>query len=234
MCQISGKSVDLILTDLPYGLTAASWDCCIDLDRLWVEWERIITDRGVIVLFGQEPFSSKLRLSNLGMYRYDIVWKKQKPSNFQLMNYQMGRVTENICIFSKARACYVRNGNTMVYNPQMVKRDKVRVSNVKIYGKSNLLHEYRTSDNIKSYEYRHPVNVLEFKTVTKGRTHPTEKPVDLCEYLIRTFSNEGDVVLDCCMGTGSTCIAARNCGRHYIGIELDKGFYDIACKRLGL
>lgn len=232
MKNIPDKSVNLILTDLPYGLTAAKWDKYIDIDKLWNEYKRIITDDGVILLFGQEPFSSKLRLSNLEMYRYDIIWKKQKPSNFQLMNYQMGRVTENICVFSKAKACYTSNSTPMVYNPQLVKRDKPRTTNVKIYGKANLLHTYKTSDNIKTYEYRQPINVIEFKTVTKGKTHPTEKPVNLLEYLIKTFSNENDIVLDSCMGTGSTCIAAKNLSRKYIGFEIDKNYFDIAKERL--
>lgn len=232
MKEIPDKSVNLILTDLPYGLTAAKWDKYIDINKLWTEFKRIITDEGVILLFGQEPFSSKLRLSNLEMYRYDIIWKKQKPSNFQLMNYQMGRVTENICVFSKAKACYTRNKISMKYNPQLVKRDKPRTANVKIYGKAELLHTYKTSDNIKTYEYRQPINVIEFKTVTKNKTHPTEKPVPLLEYLIKTFSNENEIVLDTCMGTGSTCVAAKNTNRQYIGFETDEKYYNVAKKRL--
>ena len=132
MEKLGDKSVDLILTDLPYGVTAAKWDKYIDINKLWQHFERIITDKGVILMFGQEPFSSKLRLSNLDLYRYDIVWKKQKPSNFQLMNFQMGRVTENICVFSKAKACYTKNGIAMTYNPQLVKRDKSRLDNLNL------------------------------------------------------------------------------------------------------
>ena len=232
MEKLGDKSVDLILTDLPYGVTAAKWDKYIDINKLWQHFERIITDKGVILMFGQEPFSSKLRLSNLDLYRYDIVWKKQKPSNFQLMNFQMGRVTENICVFSKAKACYTKNGIAMTYNPQLVTRDKSRKANVKIYGKSNLLHSYKTSDNYKTYEYRQPINILEFKTVTKNKTHPTQKPIPLLEYLIKTFSNENDVVLDCCMGTGATCIAAMNTNRKYIGFEIDENYYNIAKERI--
>jgi len=232
MKKMPDKSVNLILTDLPYGITAAKWDCELDISKLWKEWKRIITDNGVILLFGQEPFSSKLRLSNLEMYRYDIIWKKQKPSNFQLMNYQMGRVTENISVFSKAKACYTKKGISMTYNPQLIKRDKPRTSNVKIYGEAKLLHSYKTYDNIKTYEYRQPINILEYKTVTKNKTHPTEKPVLLLEYLIKTFSNENNIVLDCCIGTGSTCIAAKNVNRQYIGFEIDENYYNIAKKRL--
>ena len=234
MNRIPDKTINLILTDLPYGLTAAKWDSVIPMDELWKQYSRIITDNGVIVLFGQEPFSSKLRLSNLGMYRYDIIWKKQKPSNFQLMNYQPGRVTENIMVFSKSKACYTKNGNRMTYNPQLIKRDKPRTSNVKIYGngKAQLLHDYNTEDNIKTYEYRQPINVVEFNTVVKNKMHPTEKPVPLLEWLIKTYSNEDDIVLDSCMGVGNTCVAAMNTGRKYIGFEIDESYYNIAKNRL--
>ena len=232
MNRIPDKAINLILTDLPYGLTAAKWDSVIPMDKLWEQYKRVITDNGVIVLFGQEPFSSKMRLSNLEMYRYDIIWKKQKPSNFQLMNYQMGRITENIMVFSKAKSCYTKNGNSMIYNPQLIKRDKPRISNVKIYGNAELLHDYNTSDNIKTYEYKQPVNVLEFSTVTKNKKHPTEKPVELLEYLIKTFSNEGDVVLDSCMGVCSTCVAAKNMNRKYIGFEIELKYFNIAIDRL--
>ena len=116
--KIEDKSINLILTDLPYGTTACKWDTVIPLDKLWVEYERIITDNGIICLFGQEPFSSVVRTSNLKLYRYDWVWQKQKPSNFQLMNYQPGRVQENIMIFSKAKACYTKNGDRISYKNQ--------------------------------------------------------------------------------------------------------------------
>ena len=234
MNKIPDKSVNLILTDLPYNITAAKFDKdVIDLKLLWKEYERIITDNGVIVLFGQEPFSSKVRLSNLPLYRYDIIWKKQKPSNFQLMNYQPGRITENIMVFSKAKACYVKNGDNMLFNPQFEKRDKPRKANAKIYGNNaRLLHKYNTKDNYKIYETKHPVNIISFNTVTKNKLHPTEKPVNLLEYLIRTFSNESDYVLDSCMGVGSTGIAANNLKRYFIGFEIDEEYYKIAKTRL--
>lgn len=234
MNKIPDKTIDLVLTDPPYSVTAQKWDKILPFDKLWEQYERVITDNGVIVLFGQEPFSSMMRMSNLEMYRYDIIWKKQKPSNFQLMNYQPGRVTENIMVFSKSKACYTKNGNRMTYNPQLVKRDKPRIANAKIYGdgKAQLLHDYNTEDNIKTYEYRHPINVLEFNTVTKNKMHPTEKPIPLLGWLIRTYSNDGDIVLDSCMGVGSTCVAAMNMGRRYIGFEIDETYYNIAKNRL--
>lgn len=234
MKSLEDKSVNLILTDLPYGITASEWDTPLPLDKLWKQYERLIADNGVIILFGQEPFSSKLRLSNEKLYKFDIYWKKQKPSNFQLMNYQPGRVTENICVFSKAKSCYTKNGTPMCYNPQMIKRDTERKANAKIYGDGvpNLLHNYNTKDNYKVYKERHPINIINFKTVTKNKTHPTEKPVKLLEYLIKTFSNEGDIVLDSCMGTGSTGVAALNTNRNFIGYEIVGEYFSIASKRM--
>lgn len=234
MKELEDKSINLILTDLPYGITVSEWDTTLPLDKLWEQYERLITDNGVIVLFGQEPFSSKLRMSNEKLYKFDIYWRKQKPSNFQLMNYQPGRVTENICVFSKAKTCYTKNGVSMCYNPQMEKREKARKANAKIYGDGvpNLLHNYNTKDNYKIYEERHPINIVYFKTVLKGKTHPTEKPVKLLEYLIRTFSNEGDLVLDSCMGTGSTGVAALNTNRNFIGYEIVSEYFSIASKRM--
>lgn len=134
MKNIPTQSINMILCDLPYGTTACKWDSTIDLKSLWEQYNRIIKHNGAIVLFGQEPFSSNVRCSNLAMYRYDWKWKKQRPSNFQLMGYQCGRVTEDIMVFSKAKACYVKNGNTMIYNPQVIKREKPRKANARIYG----------------------------------------------------------------------------------------------------
>ena len=234
MKNITDKSVDMILCDLPYGTTACKWDSIIDLTLLWEQYNRIIKDNGAIVLFGQEPFSSKVRCSNLAMYRYDWKWKKQRPSNFQLMGYQCGRVTEDIMVFSKAKACYVKNGNIMTYNPQVIKREKPRKANAKIYGDTskNILHDYKTVDNHKTYECKQPINVLEFNTVEKNKIHPTQKPVELCEYLIKTYTSEGNVVLDNCMGSGTTGVACKNLNRKFIGIELDEKYFDIAREKI--
>lgn len=233
MTNIQNKSVDCIVCDLPYGTTKCKWDVIIPIDKLWEQYNRIIKDDGAIVLFGQEPFSSLMRASNLPMYRYDWVWQKQKPSNFQLMNYQCGRVHENIMVFSKAKACYTSNHISMNYYPQKEKREKERTSNVKIYGNNNLLHEYKngTKDNIKTYKDRLPISILKFNTEFK-KVHPTQKPLALVEYLIKTYTKENDLVLDNCMGSGTTGIACKNLNRKFIGIELDKQYFDIAEKRI--
>ena len=232
--KIEDKSIQLILTDLPYGTTACKWDTVIPLDKLWNEYERIITDNGIICLFGQEPFSSVVRTSNLKLYRYDWVWQKQKPSNFQLMNYQPGRVQENIMIFSKAKACYTKNGERISYNPQKEKMEKPRRANAKIYADSaDLLHNYSKAnkDNFKVYEEKHPISVLKFNS-PEHRVHPTQKPVDLLEYLIKTYTKEYDIVLDSCMGSGSTGVACKHLNRQFIGIEKEEQYFEIAKQRI--
>ena len=234
MKEIPKESINLILCDLPYGTTACKWDTVIPLDKLWVEYERIITDNGIICLFGQEPFSSIVRTSNLKLYRYDWVWQKQKPSNFQLMNYQPGRVQENIMVFSKAKACYTKNGVKISYFPQKEKMEKPRKANAKIYSDSaDLLHKYSKAnkDNFQVYEERHPISILKFNT-PEHRVHPTQKPIDLLEYLIKTYTNEDAVVLDNCMGSGSTGVACKNLNRNFIGIENNKEYFEIAERRL--
>ena len=234
MKEIPTESIDMILCDLPYGTTACKWDVIIPLDKLWVEYERIIKSNGVICLFGQEPFSSIVRTSNLKLYRYDWIWQKQKPSNFQLMNYQPGRVQENIMVFSKAKACYTKNGVKISYFPQKEKMEKPRKANAKIYADSaDLLHKYSKAnkDNFQVYEERHPISILKFNT-PEHRVHPTQKPIDLLEYLIKTYTQENDLVLDNCMGSGSTGVACKNLNRNFIGIENNKEYFEIAERRL--
>ena len=234
MKEIPTESIDMILCDLPYGTTACKWDVIIPLDKLWVEYERIIKSNGVICLFGQEPFSSIVRTSNLKLYRYDWIWQKQKSSNFQLMNYQPGRVQENIMVFSKAKACYTKNGVKISYFPQKEKMEKPRKANAKIYADSaDLLHKYSKAnkDNFQVYEERHPISILKFNT-PEHRVHPTQKPIDLLEYLIKTYTQENDLVLDNCMGSGSTGVACKNLNRNFIGIENNKEYFEIAERRL--
>ena len=237
--KLEDKSIDLILCDLPYGTTACKWDSVLDLTVLWQEYKRVLKENGVVLLFGQEPFSSIVRTSNLSWYRYDWVWRKNKPSNFQLMNYQPGRIHENIMVFSEGKACYTEKGNNMPYTPQLEKRDKVRRANARIYVKEGkeqapLLHNYvGNRENIKTYEYRQPVTILEFPN-EPHKVHPTQKPVALLKYLIRTYSKEGDIVLDNCMGSGSTGVASVNTNRGFIGIEKDEKYFSVAKERLGI
>ncbi len=221
MKDIPDGSIDMILCDLPYGTTACKWDTVIPLEPLWEQYKRIIKDNGAIVLFGSEPFSTELRHSNLKMFRYDWVWDKKIPSGMSYARFQPMRQTENISVFCKGKT---------IYNPQMIKRDKP------IKGGGMSKGEATNNQNWvalhKTYEYKNPTNLITFDKIRKGSKHPTQKPVALLEYLIKTYTNPGEVVLDNCMGSGSTCVACVNTGRRFIGIELDKGYFDIAEKRI--
>ncbi len=236
MQMIGDKSIDCIICDLPYGTTACKWDSIIPIERLWEQYERIITDVGAIVLFGQEPFSSFLRMSNTKLYRYDWIWEKQRPSNFQLMNYQCGRVHETISVFSKSNACYSNGKPTMTYYPQTTQREKTRVSTKNtVYG-NNILHNYNKSatecDEKKSYDVKQPTSIIKFNTVERGKIHPTQKPVELVQYLVRTYTKEGDVALDNCMGSGTTAIACIREGRNFIGFETNAEYYEKSLDRI--
>ena len=226
MKTIKDHSVDLILCDLPYGTTACKWDNIIPFDKLWEQYNRIIKDNGAIVLFGSEPFSSQLRLSNLKNYKYDLYWKKEKPTNFMQLKRRPGKLTENICVFYNKQC---------TYNPQMVKYEGKLVKNSP-KGKFNSVVSAQLNKQIIPYNdtgYRYPNDILEFNRVLlRQYVHPTQKPIPLLEYLIKTFSNEGDLVLDNFMGSGSTGVACKNTNRNFIGIELDKNYFEIAKKRI--
>lgn len=221
MKGILDGSIDMILCDLPYGTTACKWDSVIPFEPLWEQYNRIIKDNGAIVLFGSEPFSTELRHSNLKMYKYDWVWNKKLAGNGILAKRQPLKIHENIMVF-----------NTSIYMPQMTKGKlrKKMTGNIKeseITGGNSVVKEYCND------EY-YPKSIIEVSAANmrKGRLHPTQKPVDLLEYLVKTYTNEGDVVLDNCMGSGSTGVACVNTGRKFIGMELDKGYFDIACNRI--
>ena len=225
MKEIDDKSIDMILCDLPYGTTQCSWDTIIPFESLWKEYNRIIKDNGAILLFGSEPFSSKLRLSNLKDYKYDLYWEKEKPTNFLQLKRRAGKTVENICVFYKKQC---------TYNPQKYSVDYRVIS--KPTQKSNSSITAAIGFSVKPYKddgTRYPKDVLKFKKVSNYEyLHPTQKPTDLLEYLIKTYSNEGDVILDNCMGVGSTCVACKNTGRKYIGVEKDETYFNIAKERL--
>lgn len=227
MKDIPDRSVDLILCDLPYGTTKCSWDIIIPFDELWKQYKRIIKDNGAIVLFGQEPFSSLLRTSNLDMYRYDIYWEKERLTNIMQVKKRVGKTIETISVFYK---------NQPTYNPQMIKYDGKPRSNKVKNGKLGKLVDDNNDKSVKEYVdtgYRYPTQVWKFKRDTlTSNLHPTQKPVALLEELIKTFSNEGDIVLDNCMGSGSTGVASINTNRNFIGIELDENYFRIAKERI--
>ena len=224
MKEIPDGSVDMILADPPYGTTACKWDSVIDLPSMWEQLKRIIKPNGAIVLFGAEPFSSALRMSNIKQYKYDWVWDKKKPGAIGIAKYQPLRYTENISVFYGKRCNYF---------PIMTEREKVKIS--RNYKHSEINHESLAamSEN-KEYTHKFPSNILEFSNASqKGKLHPTQKPVALMEYLIKTYTNEGETVLDFVMGSGTTGLAAKNLNRKFIGIEKDAGYFEIACQRCG-
>ena len=232
MNKIADKSVDLILTDPPYGTTACKWDSVIPFDEMWEHLNRIIKDNGAIVLFGNEPFSSKLRCSNLEMYRYDWIWDKTHCSNFQVINYQCGRRHELISVFSKGKACYTSNNTSMNYYPQKTKRDKP-IRNGGGLNSCEMLHGNNMKKIDKIYTDKTPTSIIQYKVVPpKERLHPTQKPISLLEYLIKTYTKENEIVLDFTMGSGSTGVACINTNRNFIGIEKDEKYFEIAKKRI--
>ena len=218
MKNIPDKSVDMVLCDLPYGTTRNKWDTVIPLDLLWEQYERIIKDNGAIVLFAQTPFDKVLGVSNLKMLRYEWIYSKTKPTGFLNANKMPLKKHENILVFYK---------KLPTYNPQGLIKDGVK--KITRTNKGN----YGSCDGTTIRKYtNYPTSELNYNNVFKEQLHPTQKPVELLEYLIKTYTNENEVVLDNCMGSGSTGVACLNTGRRFIGIELDKEYFEIAKQRL--
>jgi len=231
---IPDKSIDLILTDPPYGTTACKWDSIISFEPMWKELKRIIKDNSAIALFGNEPFSSHLRLSNLDWFKYDWIWNKISPIGHLICKYKPLQQTELISIFSKSACSYVKNKNSMNYYPIMKKRDKKRKF-IRNTNKSKLVNNHTMSKTYlrDDYEYKYPTNIINISNANRtNKKHPTQKPVVLLEYLIKTYTNENDTVLDFTMGSGSTGVACKNLNREFIGIELDKNYFNIAKQRI--
>lgn len=227
MDKISDKSVDLILCDLPYGTTnIKGWDKKLPTDKLWVMYKRIIKDDGNIVLFASQPFTSYLVVSNPDMFRYEWIWNKTKGANFLNANCQPLKIHENILLFSKLPASPNKKGNAK-YFPQKT-GDEEYVS--KLGKRTEMFNGGKVSGVETKLKGRHPTTIQTFKK--DGKLHPTQKPVELLEYLVKTYTNKGDTVLDNCMGSGSTGVACMNTERKFIGIELDEKYYDIAKSRM--
>ena len=223
MKNIPDGSVDLVLTDPPYGTTACKWDSIIPFEPMWEQLNRIIKPNGAICLFGSEPFSSALRMSNIKHFKYDWLWEKEQGVGFQLVKYRPLIKCENISVFCK---------KTPAYFPIKTKLEKVVKVNRKAgsNGKSETSPLKYSDERVSEYSERYPTNLIKFKR-DRGN-HPTQKPVALLEYLIRTYTNDGETVLDFTMGSGSTGVACVNTNRRFIGIELDDGYFKIAKKRI--
>ena len=223
MKSIPDGSVDMVLADPPYGTTACKWDSVIPFEPMWKQLNRVIKPTGAIVLFGSEPFSSALRMSNIKNYKYDWIWIKNQATNHLHAKRMPMRKTENISVFFKGASSY---------NPQKTE-GHIPTNSAKGCSNGVIYH----GRNIRNYEggdtSRMPQNILNFNCVNNYRkVHPNEKPIKLLEYLISTYTNENELVLDFTMGSGSTGVACKNLNRDFIGIELDKGYYDITIKRI--
>jgi site-specific DNA-methyltransferase (adenine-specific) len=223
MKEIPDGSVDMVLCDLPYGITACKWDSVIPFDALWSHYKRVIKSNGAIVLFGSQPFTSALVMSNIKWFKYCWVWDKVLHSNPLISKKQPLSAHEDIAVFY-SKQC--------VYNPQMESGVEIKRGG-KTFGKSDTKGDALLIRNKDSGSKRYPKRIITFSNANKSNIqHPTQKPVPLLEYLIKTYTNEGETVLDNTMGSGSTGVACINTGRKFIGIELDKGYFDIATKRI--
>lgn len=241
MDKIADDSVDLIITDLPYGSTKCKWDTIIDMDALWKQYTRILKKpHGVVALFGQQPFTSRLISSNYKWFKYNIIWKKNKTTQYLLANYRPMKCTEDVAIFSPggAAAASKKKGN-MTYNPQGLVPVNIKKKNSeKRIGKMlNQSHHLGPNNKLTgNSEYsqkftNYPTEFIEFN-IESDTIHETQKPVKLLEYLTKTYSHEGGVVLDSTMGSGTAGVACVNTNRKFIGIELEQKYFDLAKKRI--
>ena len=231
---IPDKSIDMVCCDLPYGSIACKWDVVIPFELLWEQYERIITDTGAIVLMASQPFTSSLIMSNLDMFKYECIWEKSRGSNFVHAKYQPLKVHENICVFSRGGSAQ-GSRFPMKYIPQKTKG--------KPYDKGVGTQEYAWLSKGNTHQKdiklvnetgdRSPRSVVYFRTAeSEGQIHPTQKPVGLFEYLIKTYTDEGDLVLDNCAGSGTTGVACLNTKRNFMLIEKDAGYCDAIEKRI--
>lgn len=230
-----GVKVDAIITDPPYGTTACKWDTVIPFDKMWDRLNKLIKDNGAIVLFGSEPFSSMLRCSNLKKYKYDWVWEKSNPSNISLANKQPMKYHENVSVFYKKQ---------VMYNKQMIQRTNSTIKqaikrNYKFHNSTSQqtgLKYIEVDSNKYNPDLKNPSSILKFNSLRPNSKefckHPTQKPVALMEYLIKTYTNENETVLDFTMGSGTTGVACKNLNRNFIGIELDEKYFNIAKDRI--
>ena len=220
---IEDKSIDAIICDLPYGATDCKWDSVLPFDKLWKEYERIIKPNGAIVLFGSQPFTSALIMSNPKLFKYELIWQKSRPSNFPLAKKQPLKYHENILVFYNKQP---------TYNPIMTKGEKNHRTKI-CRGKNNIIGDDGTGvgwENTSDVKYPKSVITIKSTDSTKNE-HSTQKPLELMEYLVKTYTNEGDMVLDNTMGSGTTNLACIKLNRKSIGIEKEKQYYDVAVRR---
>lgn len=226
MKKIPDGSIDLVLTDPPYGTTACKWDTVIPFEPMWEQLKRVTKKNGAIVLFGSQPFTSALVMSNVKMFKYEWIWDKGKGSNPLLSKKQPMKTHENVLVFSKSQT---------IYNPQMTEGKPYLIP--KTGGnRTNSITNAKDSESFQQKTdptKRFPITIQKYSIHCGSKIHPTQKPVALMEYLIKTYTNEGETVLDFTMGSGTTGVACKNLNRNFIGIELDKEYFEIAQKRIG-
>ena len=238
MKKIPDKKVDCIICDLPYGTSASSWDKAINSEKLWEEYKRIIKENKAVVLFSQQPFTTCLIHSNMSWWKYNWIWEKDNATNFMNAHYCPMKITEDICVFGTGATSFVKNGKNLIYNPQFGEGKAYRCrtgkhahtdSAVVRAGKGGRadIEGYETINDGKRY----PKNLIKFNR-DKDKLHPTQKPVALLEYLVKTYTNENEIVLDNCMGSGTTGVACMNLNRKFIGIEKEEKYFNIAKERI--
>ena len=235
MKEIQDKSIDMILCDLPYGTTACKWDIIIPLKPLWEQYHRIIKDKGAILLTASQPFSSALTMSNINNFKYEWIFKKTAGSNFATLKYQPMKEHESILVFSKKTHQYFPIMENRQGGEKGKTRKAAREISLNSAEKGDVYSNIKRDRDIREYgELRNPSSVQVFnnRIPTDRGLHPTQKPVALMEYLIKTYTNEGDTVLDNCMGSGTTGVACVNTNREFIGIELDEKYFNIAKDRI--
>ena len=224
MKKIPDGSIDMVLTDPPYGTTACKWDTVIDLELMWEQLNRVIKPNGAIVMTASQPFTSALVMSNVKMFKYEWIWGKGRGTGFQIVRYKPLVSHENILVFGKGK---------LKYNPQMREREKPRISKNKGTTRQMLVSNGKEYTAKKALDKKYPITELQFSNNNqKEKLHPTQKPVALMEYLIKTYTNENETVLDFTMGSGTTGVACKNLNRNFIGIELDKDYFEIAKERI--
>ena len=241
MNSISDDSIDLVLCDLPYGTTKCKWDSIIDMDKLWEHYRRVLKKPcGVVVLFGQQPFSSMVVSSNYKWFKYNLIWKKNRTTRYLLANYRPMTCTEDVCVFSPGGAAAAsRHKGNMTYNPQGLKPVEIKKKNSSSRIGKMLNQPHHLGPNNKligDSEYtqkftNYPNEILEFG-IESTPIHETQKPIDLIEHLIKMYSNPGDIVLDNTMGSGTAGVGCLNTGRKFIGIEMDEKYFQMSVERI--
>jgi site-specific DNA-methyltransferase (adenine-specific) len=235
--DIPDQSIQLILIDPPYGTTPASWDCKIDMSLMWSHFRRIIKPNGAIVITSQQPFTSLLIASNIEMYKYNWIWEKDNGTNFLNSKFQPLKITEDICVFGYGATSFVKNGVTIKYNPQFTEGKPYSIKSGNQKSNSAVVRGGKGGrEDVGGFETvsdgkRYPKNLIKFNR-DKEKLHPTQKPVALMEYLIKTYTDENDTVLDCFAGSGTTGVACKNLFRNYILIEKESEYIEIIKGRL--